>query len=134
MVYVGKDVSEGSAGASVGVGRGGLGRPAGGVIGEIVAGQVGRGLVCCIGGGVIDRLLMVLVFGKNLSCYAVSWQTCWRAGANMCVMRCVIKNRFMPSLLEMRTSSTGHLAGDSSALSLSVCLWDRTKRIWPVGI
>ena len=45
VVYVGKDVSGGSAGATVGVGRGGLGRPAGGVIGEIVVGQVGRGLV-----------------------------------------------------------------------------------------
>ncbi len=65
MVYVGKDVSEGSAGASEGVGRGGLGLPAGGVIGEIVAGQIGRGLVWCIGGVVIDRHLVVLEFGKN---------------------------------------------------------------------
>ncbi len=38
MVYVGRDVSEGSAGASVGAGRGGLGLPPGGVIGAIVAG------------------------------------------------------------------------------------------------
>ena len=76
MVYVGREVSKGSAGASLGVGRGGLGLPAGGVIGEIVAGQVGRGRVCCIGGGVIERPLVVLVFGKNLSCSAVSWQTC----------------------------------------------------------
>ncbi len=97
MVYVGRIVREGSAGASVGVGLGGLGRPIGGVIGEMVAGQIGRGIVCCIGGGVIDRPLLVLVFGKNLSCSAVSWQTCWRAGAKMCVMRSVLTNRFLPS-------------------------------------
>ncbi len=97
MVYVGRDVSEGSAGASVGVGRSGLGRPAGGVLGKMVAGQIGRGLVCCIGGGMIDRPLVVLVFGKNLSCSAVIWQTCWRAGAKMCVMRSVLTNRFLPS-------------------------------------
>ncbi len=97
MVYVGKDVSEGSAGVSVGVGRGGLCRPAGGVLGEMVARQIGRGLVCCIGGNVIDRPLVVLVFGKNLSCSAVIWQTCWRAGAKMCVMRFVLTNRFLSS-------------------------------------
>ncbi len=97
MVYVGRDVNEGSAVASVGADRGGLGRPAGGVIGEIVAGQVGRGRVCCIGGGVIDRPLVVLVFGKNLSCFADSWETCWSTGAKMCVMRYVLKNRFLPS-------------------------------------
>ena len=45
MVYVGRDGREGSAGASVYVGRGGLDRPAGGVLGEMVAGQIGRGLV-----------------------------------------------------------------------------------------
>ncbi len=45
MVYVGRDVKEGSAGDSVVAGRGGLGRPAGGVLGEMVAGQIGRGLV-----------------------------------------------------------------------------------------
>ena len=97
MVYVGREVSEGSAGASLGVGRGGLGRHAGGVIGDMVAGQVGRGRVCCIGGGVIEYPLVVLVFGKNLSCSAVSWQTCWRAGAKICVMRYVFTNRFLPS-------------------------------------
>ncbi len=58
MVYVGRDGSVGSAGASVGDGRGGLGRPAGGVLGEMVVGQIGRGLVCCIGGGMIDRPLV----------------------------------------------------------------------------
>ena len=72
-MYVGRDVSEGSAEASVGADRGGLGRPAGGVLDEMVVGQIGRGLVCCIGGGMIDRLLVVLVFGKNLSCFAVIW-------------------------------------------------------------
>ncbi len=97
VVYVGKDVSGGSAGATGGVGRCGLGRHAGGVIGGIVAGQVGRGLLWFIGGGVIARPLVVLVFGKNLSCSDVSWQTCWRAGAKMCVMRSVLMNRFLPS-------------------------------------
>ena len=65
MVYVGRDVMEGSEGASVGAGRGGLGRPAGGVLGEMGAGQVGRGLVCWIGGGVFGRPREALVFGKN---------------------------------------------------------------------
>ncbi len=97
MEYVGREVSEGSAGASVGVGRGGLGRLADGVLDEMVVGQIGRGLVFCIGGSVIDHSLMVLVFGKNFSCSAVIWQTCWRAGARMCVMRSMLNNRFLPS-------------------------------------
>jgi hypothetical protein len=87
MVYVGRDAREGSAGASVGVGRGGLGRHAGGVLGEMVAGQIGRGLVRCIGGGVIGRPLVALVFGKNLSCSAVIWQKYWRAGAKICAYK-----------------------------------------------
>ena len=97
MVYVGRAVREGSAGASVSAGRGGLGRSASGVLGEMVAVQIGRGLVCCIGGGVIVRPLEALVFGKKMSCSAVIWQTCWRAGAKMCVMRYVLTNRFLPS-------------------------------------
>ena len=45
VVYVGRYFREGSARASVGVGRGGLCRPAGEVLGEMVAGQIGRGLI-----------------------------------------------------------------------------------------
>ena len=97
MMYVGRDVREGSSGASVGSGRGGLGRPAGGVLGEMVAGQIGRGLVCFIGGGVIGRPREALVFGKKISCSAFIWQTCWNTGARMCVMRYVLTNRFLPS-------------------------------------
>ena len=97
VLYVGIDGSVGSAGNSVGDGRGGLGRLAGGVLGNMVARQIERGLVCCIGGGMIDRPLVVLVFGKNLSCSAVIWQTCWRAGAKMCVSRSVLTNRLLPS-------------------------------------
>ena len=76
MVYVGRDNSVGSAEVSVGEGCGGLGLPVCGVLGEMVAWQIGRGLVCCIGSGMIDRPLVVLVFGKNLSCSVVIWQTC----------------------------------------------------------
>ncbi len=129
MVYFGRAAREGSAGASVGAGRGGLGRPAGGVLGEMGAGQVGRGLVCCIGGGVFGRPREALVFGKKISCFAFIWPTCWRAGARMCVMRFVLTNRFLPSWLEIRISSTGHLAGESSVVSLFVCLWAGTNRM-----
>ena len=52
----------------------------------------------------------------------------------MCVMRFVLINRFLPSLLEMRISSTGHLVGESSDVSLSFCLLAGTNRMWFVGI
>ncbi len=49
-------------------------------------------------------------------------------------MRSVLTYRFLPSGLEIRTSSTGHLAGESSVVALSVCLWAGTNLMWPVGI
>ena len=97
MVYVGRYASEGSAGAAVVACRGGLGLPMGGVPGELVAGQIGRGLVYCIGGGRIALPLGVLLDGKNLSCSSVIWHTCFIAGANMFVMRSVLTNRSLPS-------------------------------------
>ena len=49
-------------------------------------------------------------------------------------MRSLSRNCCLPSSLEMRTSSTGHLAGVREEMSPSVCLWTGTNLMWPVGI
>ena len=107
---------------SFGGGREGLGIPVGGVRGEIDAGQNGKGLVGRSAGGVAGSPPLALVFGKNLSCSADMWQALSRAGARIWLMRSMLTNRFLPSSLEMRTSSTGHFAGGRDVVSLSVCL------------
>jgi hypothetical protein len=49
-------------------------------------------------------------------------------------MRALSMNCCLPASLEMRTSSTGHLAGVREVVSLFVCLWAGTNLMWPVGI
>ncbi len=49
-------------------------------------------------------------------------------------MRSLSRNCSLPASLEMRTSSTGHLAGVREDVSPFVCLWAGTNRMCPVGI
>ena len=49
-------------------------------------------------------------------------------------MRSMSRNFCLPASLEMRTSSTGHLAGGREVVSPSVCLWAGTNLMCPVGI
>ena len=113
---------------------GGAWGPWGGVCGEIVAGQEGIGLTGYPEGRVVGPPLLFGAAGKNLICSGVIWQTWSMAGARIWVMRSLCRNFCLPVSLEMRTSSTGHLAGGREAVSPSVCLWAGTNRMWPVGI
>ncbi len=49
-------------------------------------------------------------------------------------MRSLSRNYYLPASLEMRISSTGHLAGLREAVSPSICLWAGTNRMWPMGL
>ena len=49
-------------------------------------------------------------------------------------MRSLSRNCCLPASLEMRTSSTGYLAGVREVVSPSVCLWAGTNLMWPAGI
>ncbi len=61
-------------------------------------------------------------FGKSVSCSAFMWHALRRAGARIRLMRFMHTNFSLPSLLKMRTNSTGHLAGGRKFVSPFVCL------------
>ncbi len=96
--------------------------PVGGVRGEIDAGHIGKGLVSRSEGGVEGRPPLARGFGKDLSCSVAMLQTLRRAGAHIWLMRSIFTIWALPPSLEMRTNSTGHLAGCREALSPFVCL------------
>ena len=49
-------------------------------------------------------------------------------------MRSMLTNWCLPSSFEMRTSSTGHFAGERDVVSVSDCLCAGTNRMCPAGI
>ena len=73
--------------------------------------------------------LCVVFFGKNLICSVVIWQKLREAKARIWFMWSRFTNRFLPSLFEMRTNSTGHLASDRGDVSPSDCLRARPNRM-----
>jgi len=109
-------------GVSLGEGRRGIGLSGGGTVGEIDAGQGGRGLVGCSEGEVGGGPPLARAVGKNVSCSPVMWQALRRAGARIRLMRSMHTNWSLPFLLEMRTNSFGHLAGGRENVSPYVCL------------
>ncbi len=70
---------------------------------------------------VVGSPLLAGAAGKNLICSGVMWQTRRMAGVRIWVMRSVFRNFYLPASLEMRTNSTGQLAGGREAVSPSVC-------------
>ena len=94
----------------------------GGVVGETDVGHAGKGRIGnaegeVYGGPPRDRELR-----KDASCSSDIWQVPRRAGARNRLMRSMHANWSPTSLLEMRTSSNGHLAGGREDVSPSVCL------------
>ena len=108
--------------------------PGGGVVGETDVGQTGRGRVGRAKGEVFGGPPRARELGKNVSCSSDIWQVPRRAGARNRLMRSMHTNWSLPSLLEIRTNSTGHLAGGREDVSPFICLWDWTNRMCPVGI
>jgi hypothetical protein len=106
----------------------------GGVDGEIGVGQMGIGLAGGSEGDEVGPPLRVGVFGEKLICSVVIWQKMRKVGAMIWLIRSRLANRFLPSSFEMRTSSTGHLAGDRAVVPPSVGLWAGTSRMCLVGI
>ncbi len=104
------------------------------MVGEIDIGQTGKGLVGRAEGEVLGGPPRVLELGKNVSCSSDIWQVPRKAGARNRLMRSMHTNWSLPSLLEIRTSSTGHLAGVREAVVPFVCLWAGTNRMCLVGI
>jgi len=110
-VYLGMRAREVGEGVSLDEGRRGFGFPGGRVVGEISAGQTREGLVGRVEGEVVGGPLLVRIFGKNIICSADMWQVLRRAGARIRLMRSIHTNWCLPASFEMRTNSTGHLAG-----------------------
>ena len=94
----------------------------GGVVGETDDEQAGKGRIGSTEREVYGGPPRALEFGKNVSCSSDIWQVPGRAGARNRLMRSMHTNWSLPSLLEMRTSSTCHLAGGRENVSPSVCL------------
>ena len=92
------------------------------VVGEADAVQTGKGRVGRAEGEVSGGPPLAREFGKNVSCSSDIWHVPRRAGARNRLMRSMHTSWSLPSLLEIRTSSTGHLAGGRAIVSPSVCL------------
>ena len=106
----------------------------GGVVGETDVGQTSKDRVGRAEGEVSGGPPSAREFGKNVSCSSDIWQVPRRAWARNRLMRSMHTNWSLPSLLEIRTSSTGHLAGGRKDVSPSVYLWVGTNCMCPVGI
>ncbi len=85
-------------------------------------------------GKVAGPPVLGVVFGKNFIYVVVIWQALQRDGARIWVMRSSSKKLSLPASLEIRTSSTGHVARGREVVSPSFCLWAGTKRMCPEGI
>ena len=81
------------------------------MVGEISAGQTRQGLVGRSEGEVVGGPPLALVFGTNVCCSVDMWQVLRRAGPMIRMMRSMNMNWCLPASFEMRTNSTGHLAG-----------------------
>ena len=112
----------GGGGVSLGEGRRSFGFPEGGVAGEIDAGQAGKGHLVIDEGEVAGGPLIARVFGKNCSCSIDMWQVLRRAGVRIQLMRSMHANWSMSVSFEIRTGSTGHLAGGRKVVTPSLCL------------
>ena len=121
-MYLGLFASGAGEGVSLGEGRGMFVALGGGVVGETDAGQTGKGREGSVEGEVSGGPPLARVFGKNVSCSSHMLQVPRRARARIRLMRSMHTNWSLPSLLEMRTSSTCHLAGGREDVSSSVCL------------
>jgi len=106
----------------------------GGVVGETDDGNAGKGHVGRTEVVVFRGHPRVREFGKNVSCSANIWQVPRRAGARNRLIHSMHTNWSLPSLLEIRTISTGHLAGVKRDVSPSVRLWAGKNRMCHVGI
>jgi len=73
-VYLGMCARGVGEGVFLDEGRRGFGIPGGGVVGEISAGQTGKGLVGRAEGEVVGGPLLARVFGKHIRCSADMWQ------------------------------------------------------------
>jgi len=91
-MYLGMFARGEGGGVSLGEGRRGFGFPGGGVVGEIDAGQTGRGLVGCSKGEVVGGPPLARVFGKNVSCSDVMLHALRRAGARIRLTRSMHTN------------------------------------------
>jgi hypothetical protein len=94
----------------------------GGVVEETNVAQTGKGRVGRAEEEVSGGPSLACEFGKNVSCSSDIWQVLRRAEVRSWPMRSMHTNWSLPSLMEMRTSSTGHLAGGREDISPSVCL------------
>jgi hypothetical protein len=94
----------------------------GGVVGETDVGHTGKGRVGRAKGEVSGGPPLAREFGKNVSCSFDIWQVPRRPRARNRLMRSMHTNWSLPSLLEIRKSSTNHLARGKDDVSPSVCL------------
>ena len=72
--------------------------------------------------------------GKKLVWAGIIRHTLLMDGAKIVRMRCKSRNHLLPSSLEIRTKSAGHLAGERVSVSISVCSCVKTNRMCPAHI
>ncbi len=98
------------------------------------SGHTGKGRSGGSEGGLVGPPLRGWRAGKKFICPGVIWQDVHRAGVRSWWMRSMLTNFSLPEALEMRISSTGHLAASKGAMSPSVSLWAGMNRMCSMGI
>ena len=121
-VYLEMFVSMAGEGVSSSEGRRVFVALSGGVVGETDDGQTGKGRLGRAEGEVSGDPPLTREFGKNVSCSSDMWKVPRRSRARNRLMRSMHTNWSLPSLLETRINSTGHLAGGREDVSPLVCL------------
>ena len=80
------------------------------------------------------QICRLVTVGKNDIRAGVRWKISWMVGARIVWIRSVSRNALRPLSLEMRMSSTGHLAEARSDVGLFDCVWMGINRMWSAGM